>query len=154
MRSLHTFLNTAHSGCKPSTSMSSSTHFFQVSLFFSLHLAPATSAFYRPTPNHPHSYAPDAQSTSICHASPHTPHSAHSKDCKNPHCVSYLSMTPRTAISPSSFLQTSHGCSPESSARLLTLHHMIFVFPAFTFRPFFSIPSFHFLTLSSNNSSE
>ena len=29
--------------------------------------------FYRPTPNHPHSYAPDAQTISIFHASPHPP---------------------------------------------------------------------------------
>ena len=29
---------------------------------------------------------------------------------------------------------------------------MIFVLPAFTFRPFFSIPSFKFLTFSNNNS--
>ena len=45
MKSLHTSLNTDHSGCKPSTFMSSSTHSSQVSLFLSLHLAPATSTF-------------------------------------------------------------------------------------------------------------
>ena len=37
MKSLHISLNTAHSRCKPSTSMSSSTHSFQVYLFL-LHL--------------------------------------------------------------------------------------------------------------------
>ena len=45
MKSLHTSLNNAHSGCKPSTSMSLSTHSFQVFLFLLLHLAPATSIF-------------------------------------------------------------------------------------------------------------
>ena len=48
MRSLHTSLNTSHSGCKPSTSMSLSTHSFQVFLFLPLHLAPATSTFLQP----------------------------------------------------------------------------------------------------------
>ena len=45
MKSLHTSLNTAHSGCKPSTFMSLSTHCFQVFLFLPLHLNPATSTF-------------------------------------------------------------------------------------------------------------
>ena len=45
MISLHISLNTAHSGCKPSTSMSSSTHSHQVFLFQPLHLTPATSTF-------------------------------------------------------------------------------------------------------------
>ena len=40
MKSLHISLNTAHSECKPSTFMSSST---QVFLFLPLHLTPATS---------------------------------------------------------------------------------------------------------------
>ena len=49
MIALHISLNTgtAHSGCKPSTSMSSSTHFHQVFLFLPLHLilTPATFTF-------------------------------------------------------------------------------------------------------------
>ena len=45
MKFLQTSLNTTHSGCKPSTFMSSSIHFFQVFLFLPLHLAPATSTF-------------------------------------------------------------------------------------------------------------
>ena len=46
MRSLHTSLNITHSGCKPNTStMSSSTHSFQVFLFLPLHLTPATSTY-------------------------------------------------------------------------------------------------------------
>ena len=68
--------------CKPSTFISSSTHSFQVFLFLPLHLTPATSipSFYRPTPNHPHSYAPDVQTTSICHVSPHPPHSVYTPE--------------------------------------------------------------------------
>ena len=45
MKSLHTSLNTTHSGCKQSTSISSSTHSFQFFLFLPLHLVPATSTF-------------------------------------------------------------------------------------------------------------
>ena len=45
MKSLHISLNTAHSGCNPSTSMSSFTHSLQVFLFLPLHLTPATSTF-------------------------------------------------------------------------------------------------------------
>ena len=63
---------------------------------------PPPPPFYRPIPNHLHSYTPDAQTTSICHASPHPPHSVHPEDCTNPHCISHPSVTPRTSISPSS----------------------------------------------------
>ena len=45
MKFLHTSLNTAHSGCKPSTFMSLSTHSIQVFIFLPIHLAPATSTF-------------------------------------------------------------------------------------------------------------
>ena len=45
LKSLHISLNTAYSGCKPNTFMSSSTHSFQVFLFLPLHLTPATSTF-------------------------------------------------------------------------------------------------------------
>ena len=58
MKSLHTSLNTAHSGCKPSTFMSSSTHSFQVFLFLPLHLAPATSTFLQA----------DIQSSTLIHS--------------------------------------------------------------------------------------
>ena len=95
MKSLHTSLNTAHSGFKPS--------------FSPLPLPP----FYRPIPNHPHSYAPDAQATSICHVSPHLPHSVHPEDCTNPYCASYPPATPCTSIShhhPFHPLQTLHIC--------------------------------------------
>ena len=65
MKSLHTsVIHGAHSGCKPSTFMSSFTH---------------SPSFPAPTP-HPSTFlqvdtqscnAPDAQTTSICHTSPH-----------------------------------------------------------------------------------
>ena len=105
MRSLpvHTSLNTAHSGCKPSSSMSYC--LYPHTLSKSSYSSPYISLlppppFYRPIPNHPHSHAPDAQTTPICHVSPYPPHSAHSEDCTNPHCASYPSATPRTSISP------------------------------------------------------
>ena len=40
---------------------------------------PLCSFFCRPTPNHPHFYAQDAPTISICHASPHQPHSEYSR---------------------------------------------------------------------------
>ena len=65
MKSLHTSLNTAHSECKPSPFMSSSTHSFHVFLFL-LHLAPATSTFLQADTQSSTLllYAPDAQTTS------------------------------------------------------------------------------------------
>ena len=103
MKSLYTSLNTAHSNCKPSTSMSLSTHSFQLSLPFPL----LTSR-----PCHLHHWGrypiihtpmlPDAQTISICHASLHPPHSVHPENCSNPHCLSYPSATPYISISPSS----------------------------------------------------
>ena len=106
MKSLHTSLNTAHSGCKPSTFMSSSTHSFQVFLFLPLHLAPATSTFLQA----------DTQSSTLLRSRcpnhlnlPHLTTSAtlcslycHPEECTNPHCVSYPSATPRTSFLPSS----------------------------------------------------
>ena len=73
MRLLHISLNTTHSECKPSSSISSFTHSLQVFLPLPAHLTPATSPpphSYRPTPNHLHSYGPHAHTTSIYHASP------------------------------------------------------------------------------------
>ena len=66
--------------------MSSFTHSLKVFLFLPLHLIPATVPpphFYRPTPNHLHSYAQDAQTTSICQTSPHLPHSEYQEDYKS-----------------------------------------------------------------------
>ena len=45
MKPLHISLNTAHSGCKPSTSMSSFTHSLQVLLPLPLLFSPTTSTF-------------------------------------------------------------------------------------------------------------
>ena len=45
MRPLHTSLNTAHSGCKPSLSVSSFTHSLHVFLSLPTHLSPATTTF-------------------------------------------------------------------------------------------------------------
>ena len=87
MRSLHISLNTTHSGCKPSSSISSLTHSLQVFLPLP-HISPLPPPhFYKPTPNHLHSYAPHVQTTSISPASPPQPHSEPSKDCTNPHCA-------------------------------------------------------------------
>ena len=78
-------------------------HILSKSSFSSPYISPlAHPPFYRLIPSHPHSYAPDAQTTSICHASPHPPNSVHPEDCTNPNCISYPSATPRASISPSS----------------------------------------------------
>ena len=45
MRSLHISLNTTHSGCKPSSSISSLTHSLQVFPPLPAHLTPATTTF-------------------------------------------------------------------------------------------------------------
>ena len=45
MRSLHISLNTTHSGCKPSSFISSLTHSLQVFLPLPAHLTPATTTF-------------------------------------------------------------------------------------------------------------
>ena len=79
MKHLRISINIAHSGCKPSSIMPSfKRHSLQVCLFYS---CPYNSPllpphFCSPTPNHPQSHVPDVQTTSICFASPHLPHSA------------------------------------------------------------------------------
>ena len=55
MKPLHIFQNTAHSRCKPSTLMSSSTHSFHVFLFLPLHIAPVTSTILQPN-THPSTF--------------------------------------------------------------------------------------------------
>ena len=105
MKTLHTSLNTAHSECKPSSTISSFTLSKSSSLY--PHISPLPPPhFYRLTPNHLHSYVPHAQTTSIYPASPPQPHSVHPEEYTNPHCVSYPSATPRTSISPSSILSS------------------------------------------------
>ena len=85
-------LNTAHSGCKKSTSMSSSTHSHQVFLFLP--------------------WIPDAQTTALCHASvasPHPTHFVYPIDCTNPHCAFYPSTTLNTFISLSFLSRLGHA---------------------------------------------
>ena len=65
------------SWCHPS-------HLLSKSSYSSPYISPLPPLyFYRLTPNHPHSYAPDAQATSICHASPHPPHSVYPRVYKS-----------------------------------------------------------------------
>ena len=84
MKSLHISINIAHSGCKPSNFMSLFTQSLQVFLPY-----PYTSSLPPPhfyiSSTLSHSCAPDAQTTSNCHASPHPPHSEYPRDCTNPH---------------------------------------------------------------------
>ena len=103
MKPLHISLNTAHSGCKPSAFIYYPSHIPTKSPSLYPHISPLPPPhFYRPTPNHPHSNAPHAQTTSIYPTSPPHRRSVHPKDCTNPHCVSYPSATLRIFISPSS----------------------------------------------------
>ena len=53
MKPLHISLNTAHSGCKPSTFISSFTHSYQAFLLLPAHLTPPPPHFYRSTHNYP-----------------------------------------------------------------------------------------------------
>ena len=102
MRSLHISLNTAHSGCKPSTLMSLSTH----SPSFSI--PPLTSRpchLHLSTGRYPIIHTPRLQMLKPPQSTPphcHASHSVHPENCTNPHCISYSSVTPRTSISPSS----------------------------------------------------
>ena len=78
--------------------------------------------FYRSIPNHPHSYAPDAQTTSICHASPDLPHSVYLEDCTNPHLAFYPSATLRTSISPLSASSSSDYADFQPSSPMFQSH--------------------------------
>ena len=89
MRSLHISLNTTHSGCKPSSSISSFTHSFQVFLPLPAHLTPAATTFLQADTQSSPLLRSTCQTTSIYHASPPQPHSEPSKDCTNPHCAFY-----------------------------------------------------------------
>ena len=55
--------------------------------------------FYRSMPNYLHSFTPDAQTISICHASPPRPHSKYPKDCTTPCFAFSHSKTLPTSIS-------------------------------------------------------
>ena len=69
MRPLHISLNTTHSKCKPSSSIYHPLlHILPKSSCPYPHISPLPPLhFYRPTPNHLHSYVPHAQTTSICY---------------------------------------------------------------------------------------
>ena len=126
MRPLHTSLNTVHSGCKPSSSMSSFRllHILSMSSYPCPHISPLPPPhFYRPTPNHLRSYVPHAQTTSIYHASPLLPRSEHPKDCTSPHFTSYLSETHHTSISPSCAL-LSPGYADSQPSLPMSQSHM------------------------------
>ena len=86
MRPLHISLNTAHSGCKPSSFMSSFTH--SPSLPASAHTSPSGHFHISTTSNHPHSYIPDARTILICHVSPPQPHSIPKRLYKTSLCFS------------------------------------------------------------------
>ena len=104
MKPLHISLNTAHSGCKPNAFISSFTIHTKSSFLYP-HISPLPPPhFYRQTHNHPHSYVPHAQTTSIYPASPPHQRSVHPKDFINPHCISYSGhiATLCKSISPSS----------------------------------------------------
>ena len=73
-------------------------------LFPPLHLASATvtSTFLQADTKSSTFPCSIAQTTSICHASRHPPHSVHPDDCTKPHYASYPSATPHISSSPSS----------------------------------------------------
>ena len=103
MKSLPTAMNIAHSAATQAISCHLS-HTLPKSFCPCPHISSSPlshSHFYRPTPNHPHFYTPNVQTTSICHVSLHQPHSEHLEDCTNPHCVVCPSVTLHTSISPS-----------------------------------------------------
>ena len=102
MRFLHISLNTTHSECKPSSSISSFTHSLQVFLPLPAHLTPATTTFLQADTQSSPFLRSTCQATSIYHALPPQPRSQSPKNCTNPHCTSYPSATLRTSISPSS----------------------------------------------------
>ena len=116
-------LNTAHSGCKPSSSMSSSTHFLQVFLPLLLFFSSPPPHFYKRTPNHPHSYVSHAQTISIYPASPPQPRSEHPKGCTRPHFTSYPSETLHTSISPS-YALLSPGSADSQPSLPMSQSHM------------------------------
>ena len=83
MKPLHISLNTAHSGCKPSTFISSFTHSYQVFLPLPAHLTPTTTTTFLQA---------DTQSSSLLCSTcpnhlnlPHLTTSSTPKDRTNPH---------------------------------------------------------------------
>ena len=73
------------------------------STFFCLcYILPSPPLYFsKPTPNPPHSYALDAETISICHASQsslHQPQSKYPERCTNLHCSLYPSWSFHTSI--------------------------------------------------------
>ena len=104
MRHLHKSLNTAHSGCKPSSSVFFFTHSLHVFLPLPTHFTPATTTFLQAdTQSSPflRSTCPNHLKSSIYHTSPPQPCSERPKDCTRPHFTSYPSETHHTSTSPS-----------------------------------------------------
>ena len=124
MKSLHTSMRTVISGCTQALSCHPP-HILSKSFYSSPYISPLPPPlFYRPIPIHPHSYAPDAQTTSICNASPHQPHSAHPEDCTNPLCISSPSAIPHTSISPSSIPSSPDYADLLSSSPRFQFHNV------------------------------
>ena len=125
MKPLHISLNTAHSGCKPSASISSFTHSYQVFLPLPAHLTPATTTFLQA----------DTQSSPLY------------TNYTNPHCVSYPSATLHTSISPSSVpFSPDFADLPSSSPRsqshmsMHSGHKPCISFPSFSFSFYLFLP--------------
>ena len=134
MKSFHTSLNIAHSGCNPSILMSKHFHTLPKFSFPCPHISPPPPPhFYRPTPNHPHFqalnvqttqssiyfHAPNVQTTSICHISATlwTPGRLHKSTLRSMRLCP--SATLHTSILPSYY-------APNALSRLyavFSLHH-------------------------------
>ena len=80
-----------------------------------------THHLHRQTPNHLHSYIPNAQTISIHHASPPQSCSEHPKDCTRPHFASYSSETHHTSTSLSYALPSPGYADFQPSSPILLL---------------------------------
>ena len=98
--------------------MSLSTQSFQVFLFLPLHLTPATSTFLQAnTQSSTLLRSQMLQTTSICHASPHPPHSVHPEDCTQIHTA--FPILQRHPTHPSHH----HPFGPLQTLQICRLHH-------------------------------
>ena len=121
MKSLHISLNIAHSGCKPSTFMSSSTHSPQVFLLLPLYLTPATSTFLQAnTQSSTLLQIPKPPQSATPHHIHHTLY-AYIRLFKS--TLRYLSSaTLRTSISPSSALSSPDYADFQPSSPMFQSH--------------------------------
>ena len=83
---------------------------------------PPPPYFYRPTPNHLHSYVPNAQTISICHASPPQPRSEHPKNCTRLHFLSFRDTPHHTLCSHQAMQIFSLHCPCLSPVCIYILH--------------------------------